>query len=157
MDVLTDVQKQTIQQVKAAATLWDKGYIVKVRIPFQLLGFVGAPIEEGKIVEYGCTVVVRDIDNEFRPENISFHLEFDNSILPVMVADAHAECIGLWRGAQYPLCRCDSRPFTRLRILKNTCSKNKKYACLVAGLFLLVQGCLLQVSKEAVPRLCFKR
>lgn len=81
VDVLTDVQKQAIQQVKAAATLWDKGYIVKVRIPFQLLGFVGAPIEEGKIVEYGCTVVVRDIDNEFRPEEETFlsTSKFDNS------------------------------------------------------------------------------
>lgn len=81
VDVLTDVQKQALQQVKAAATLWDKGYIVKVRIPFQLLGFVGAPIEEGKIVEYGCTVVVRDIDNEFRPEEETFlsTSKFDNS------------------------------------------------------------------------------
>jgi hypothetical protein len=81
VDVLTDVQKQAIQQVKAAATLWEKGYIVKIRVPFQLLGFVGAPIEEGKIVEYGCTVVVRDVDNEFRPEEETFlsTSKFENS------------------------------------------------------------------------------
>ncbi|MDW8219562.1 MAG: sugar-binding protein [Bacteroidota bacterium] len=81
VDVLTESQKQALQQVKVASTLWDKGYIVKIRIPFQLLGFVSAPVEEGKIVEYGCTVVVRDIDNEFRPEEETFLAtsKFDNS------------------------------------------------------------------------------
>jgi hypothetical protein len=81
VDILTDAQKQALPQVKAAATLWEKGYIVKIRIPFQLLGFIGAPIEEGKIVEYGCTVVVRDVDNEFRPEEETFLAtsKFDNS------------------------------------------------------------------------------
>ncbi len=81
VDVLSDAQKQALQQVKATATLWDKGYIVKMRVPFQLLGFVGAPIEEGKITEYGCTVVVRDVDNEFRPEEETFLAtsKFDNS------------------------------------------------------------------------------
>lgn len=81
VDVLSDAQKQALQQVKATATTWEKGYIVKMRVPFQLLGFVGAPIEEGKITEYGCTVVVRDVDNEFRPEEETFLAtsKFDNS------------------------------------------------------------------------------
>jgi hypothetical protein len=67
-DELTDAQKQASSQVKAVASLWEKGYVVKLRVPFQLLGFTGVPIEEGKVTEYGCTVLVNDIDNEFRPE-----------------------------------------------------------------------------------------
>jgi hypothetical protein len=80
VDILSEVQKQSVQQVKVASTLWDKGYIVKIRVPFQLLGFVGAPIEEGKVTEYGCTVVVKDIDNEFRPEEETLlaSSKFDN-------------------------------------------------------------------------------
>jgi hypothetical protein len=81
VDVLTDVQKQAIQQVRAAATTSEKGYTIKIRIPFQLLGFVGAPVEEGKIIEYGCTTIVRDIDNEYRAdeETSLASSKFDNS------------------------------------------------------------------------------
>lgn len=68
VDNLTDAQKQAVGMVKVASTLFDKGYLVKIRVPFQLLGFTGAPIEEGKPTEYGCSVLVHDIDNEFRPE-----------------------------------------------------------------------------------------
>jgi hypothetical protein len=80
-DDLSDVQKQAVQQVKVATSLWEKGYIVKIRIPFQLLGFTGAPVEEGKISEYGCTVLVRDVDNEFRPdeETILATSKFENA------------------------------------------------------------------------------
>lgn len=80
-DELSEAQKQAVQQVKVATSLWEKGYIVKVRVPFQLLGFTGAPVEEGKISEYGCTVLVRDIDNEFRPqeETILATSKFENA------------------------------------------------------------------------------
>ncbi len=81
VDNLTDAQKQAVTQVKVASTLWDKGYIVKIRIPFQLLGFTGVPVEDGKPTEYGCTVAVHDIDNEFRPdeETVLATSKFENS------------------------------------------------------------------------------
>jgi len=71
LDELSDAQRAAVQQVKVASSLWDKGYLVKIRIPFQLLGYTGVPVETGKITEYGCTVLVHDIDNEFRPEEES--------------------------------------------------------------------------------------
>lgn len=70
-DELTEVQRQAVEQVKAVSSLWDDGYVVKLRIPFQLLGFEGAPIDPDAITEFGCTVVAYDIDNEFRPEEES--------------------------------------------------------------------------------------
>jgi hypothetical protein len=67
-DDLTDIQRQASQQVRVASSLTDSGYVIKVRIPFELLGFIGAPVDKAKITEYGCTVLVRDVDNEYRPE-----------------------------------------------------------------------------------------
>lgn len=80
-DELSDAQKQAVGQIRVASSLWEKGYIVKIRIPFQLLGFTGVPIEEDKLTEYGCSVIVRDVDNEFRPEEASFLAtsKFENS------------------------------------------------------------------------------
>ncbi len=67
-DDLSEAQRQASQQVRVASSLTDSGYVMKIRIPFELLGFIGAPVEKSKITEYGCTVIVRDVDNEFRPE-----------------------------------------------------------------------------------------
>lgn len=67
-DELTDVQRGQVSLVNAVVSPADSGYLVKIRIPFLLLGFEGAPVESGSITELGCTVAVHDIDNYYRPE-----------------------------------------------------------------------------------------
>lgn len=61
-------QKIALQQITKKVGLRPSGYVVKVRIPWSLFGFSNAPVEDKSIVDLGCTVVVHDIDNEFRPE-----------------------------------------------------------------------------------------
>jgi hypothetical protein len=36
--------------------------------PFIAFGYDGPPIKDNKIAEFGCTLILHDIDNEFRPE-----------------------------------------------------------------------------------------
>lgn len=67
-DELTDVQRAQVSLVNALAAPTDSGYVVRIRVPFLLLGFEGAPVESDSLTELGCTVAVHDIDNYFRPE-----------------------------------------------------------------------------------------
>lgn len=67
-DEMDELQREQVDLVHALAAPADSGYTVKIRIPFRLLGFEGAPVESDSIVELGCSVVVHDIDNYFRPE-----------------------------------------------------------------------------------------
>lgn len=64
-------QRKAVQQITKKVGLRPNGYIVKIRIPFSLLGYVKAPVEEKGITEIGCAVAVHDIDNEYRPEEES--------------------------------------------------------------------------------------
>jgi hypothetical protein len=61
-------QKDASAWIKTAATPTPDGYSLKFRIPLLLFGFDGPPIEEKKFTRFGCTVVVHDIDNQYRPE-----------------------------------------------------------------------------------------
>ncbi|MCL5990619.1 MAG: hypothetical protein M1419_00765 [Bacteroidetes bacterium] len=67
-DKLYKFQKEASAWIKASSSLSSNGYIVKFRIPLLLFGFDGPPIEEKKLTRFGCTVVVNDIDNRYRPE-----------------------------------------------------------------------------------------
>lgn len=66
---LTAKQKLAANSTKAISKVTDEGYVVKFKVPFQFFGFEDNPINSKPYnVEYGCSVVVHDIDNEFRPE-----------------------------------------------------------------------------------------
>lgn len=67
-DDMEPQQKAASAQIKVSAAPRTGGYVVKVRIPFMLIGFQQAPVEQKEILPLGCTVVVHDSDNEFRPE-----------------------------------------------------------------------------------------
>ena len=43
-------------------------YQVKIRIPFLVFGYEKAPIKDDMITEFGCSIIINDIDNEYRPE-----------------------------------------------------------------------------------------
>ncbi len=59
-DLVSDVRVVTAQHVN--------GYTVKLRIPLELLGFAQPPVQGADDSEIGCTIMVVDVDNDFRPE-----------------------------------------------------------------------------------------
>ncbi len=67
-DNLYDFQTKEVYNIKAVSTLKDGGYVIKFKIPFLVFACLGPPIKGGEIAEFGCTVVVHDIDNGYRPE-----------------------------------------------------------------------------------------
>lgn len=70
-DELDVAQQNSVGSVRVVTAQRADGYIVKVRIPWVLLGYARAPIEEKALTELGCTIALYDIDNEFRPEEVS--------------------------------------------------------------------------------------
>lgn len=67
-NLFDDVQTRATSKVRAVASRVDSGWSLKVRIPFALFGYQTAPIDENNLLEVGSTVIVRDIDNQWRPE-----------------------------------------------------------------------------------------
>lgn len=67
-DDLEPEQEQAVQQVRVVTSQLSDGYIVKIRIPFLLLGYDRAPVDERILTELGLTIGLYDVDNEFRPE-----------------------------------------------------------------------------------------
>lgn len=65
MDVNQDA---ALQQVRVVTAQRSDGYIVKVRIPFALIGYARVPLDEHAFTELGCSIVLYDVDNDFRPE-----------------------------------------------------------------------------------------
>ncbi len=60
-----------VKQITKKVALREHGYVARIRIPFSLLGFTKAPVDDKDVSQLGCTVVVHDIDNEYRPEEES--------------------------------------------------------------------------------------
>ncbi len=62
-------QQLALKHLSQKVALRDKGYVARIRVPFALLGFDSVPVKDPhEIVEIGCSVVVHDVDNEYRPE-----------------------------------------------------------------------------------------
>ncbi|MBS1911937.1 MAG: hypothetical protein JST22_08135 [Bacteroidetes bacterium] len=68
---MDEVQRNAAKTIKAVAARTDSGYTVKLRIPFLLFGFNGVPIEDNDPVQFGMNVVVHDVDNPYRPEQVT--------------------------------------------------------------------------------------
>lgn len=64
-------QTAAAKRIKAVATKADSGYTVKIRIPWAFLGFAERPAADSLLTEFGATVVVHDMDNIYRPEEIT--------------------------------------------------------------------------------------
>jgi len=67
-DNLYKFQAEEVKNIKVVTSLKDKGYVLKIKIPFLLLGYKAPSPDKPETTEFGCTVVVHDIDNQFRPE-----------------------------------------------------------------------------------------
>jgi hypothetical protein len=70
-DDLEPQQQEAVSSVRVVTALRSDGYVIKVRIPFVLLGYDRVPVDETFITELGCTLALYDVDNEFRPEEAS--------------------------------------------------------------------------------------
>lgn len=70
-DELDPSQVKARKQVRVVSAPRPGGYVVKLRIPFALLGYEKAPVDEQNTVEFGFAIAVHDYDNEFRPEEHS--------------------------------------------------------------------------------------
>lgn len=68
---LDEAQRNAAKTIKAVAAKVDSGYTIKLRIPFALFGFNGMPIEDNEPVQFGMNVVVHDVDNPYRPEQVT--------------------------------------------------------------------------------------
>lgn len=64
-------QRKAINDIKAVAFLRQYGYQLQFRIPFTLFGYSKNPVAPGEYFEFGCTVVMHDIDNEYRPDEVT--------------------------------------------------------------------------------------
>lgn len=80
-DDLRPEQEEAVQGVRVVTALRGAGYVVKIRIPFLLLGYDRVPLSDDGLTELGCTIAVYDVDNEFRPEETSVISTSDLSAL----------------------------------------------------------------------------
>ncbi len=71
-DGLLSSQNAALADVRLRARLTDEGYQVKIRVPFQLLGYAAAPLEAESITELGCSILVLDVDNGFRRDEVTW-------------------------------------------------------------------------------------
>ncbi len=71
-DILYKFQTKEIQSIKVASSLTEDGYLIKFKIPFILLAMSGPLTDSDQMHEIGCSFVVTDVDNEFRPEEVSY-------------------------------------------------------------------------------------
>jgi len=65
---LDPITKELLRTVRVSANPRDKGYIVKARFPLSLFGVGALPGDLQQTLSLKGTVMVRDSDNEFRPE-----------------------------------------------------------------------------------------
>lgn len=68
---MDEMQRNAAKSIKAVASKLDSGYVVKLRIPFMLFGFNGVPLEDNEPMQFGMNVVVHDVDNPYRPEQVT--------------------------------------------------------------------------------------
>lgn len=64
-------QTRATAQVKAIPGKHDKGWSLRVRIPFALFGFSEAPVDQDGVTTMGLAVLVQDLDNQWRPNEVT--------------------------------------------------------------------------------------
>lgn len=64
-------QSRATSGIKAIASKHDRGWSLRIRIPFALFGFKEAPVAEDALLSLGASVVVHDLDNQWRPNELT--------------------------------------------------------------------------------------
>lgn len=70
--ILDEIQKSALKKIKLFCNPNDSGFVLKIRLPFELFGYEVPPISEEQIVTIGFTTIYVDVDNEFRSEEVSW-------------------------------------------------------------------------------------
>jgi len=65
-------QRLATQSIKASSNIFEKGYVVKFKIPFMLLGIEELLSDKTEISEIKATLAINDVDNEFYPEQNTY-------------------------------------------------------------------------------------
>lgn len=76
-DDMTATQRIAAKNIKLVTDLKNNGYMFRLKIPFTVFGWDAAPVDTTGITELGCSLLVHDYDNEFRPEEFT---EKSNSV-----------------------------------------------------------------------------
>jgi hypothetical protein len=66
-DLVTSLQQIQASQIKVVSNKFDGGYIIKVRIPYEIIG-IDPFTFTSDYLKVAFTAEIHDIDNEFRPE-----------------------------------------------------------------------------------------
>ena len=66
-DNMEYTQIEAVKNINAVSSLRPDGYDIKFRIPFTFFGIEASQMDLN-LVEFGCTLILHDIDNEYRPE-----------------------------------------------------------------------------------------
>lgn len=107
-DDLYSFQQQAMKKIKAVSNITETGYIIKFKIPFIAFGYDGPPIKDNKTAVFGCTLILHDIDNEFRPEEGTCMSTSDfNSSDPSSYGSLMLIPEGLWYGKTSNIYRDD--------------------------------------------------
>jgi hypothetical protein len=70
-ELLDITQKAAIKLINASSNYTNNGYNIKLRIPFEFLTIDYNDIQKGD-VNIGLVLTAQDIDNEFRPEEVTY-------------------------------------------------------------------------------------
>ena len=70
-NVFDERQNRSTSKIRAIAGRHDSGWSLRIRVPFSLLGFSDAPIDEENPLVFGSSVVVHDLDNPYRPNELT--------------------------------------------------------------------------------------
>lgn len=78
---LDNEQVKSIEKIKLYFNTQNAKYVLKVRIPFTLFGYETLPIDSDQPVHIGFNAVYVDVDNEFRPNEVTYitNSEFNES------------------------------------------------------------------------------
>lgn len=79
-DDLDTYQQEAANKIRVSSSLRNNYYLLKFKIPWLLFGFEKAPIDDNKLTEFGITIIYNDIDNEYRPEELSQIASSENFI-----------------------------------------------------------------------------
>jgi hypothetical protein len=66
-DLVTSLQQISASHIKVSSNKFDGGYVVKIRIPYDILD-IDPTNFTNSFYNISCSIEVHDIDNEFRPE-----------------------------------------------------------------------------------------
>ncbi|MCX7879956.1 MAG: hypothetical protein N2517_04780 [Ignavibacteria bacterium] len=71
LEPMDDEQVRSVSRIKVFSTQTNGNIILKVRIPYSLFGFERSPVDSDQPVYIGFTAIYHDLDNEFRPSEIT--------------------------------------------------------------------------------------